>query len=260
MIGVLVLSASASISSAENCSSVSGLITVPEEIVTVVNATGMVLGMGEDSRVRILKPNEFPFVGRFRGPGETPSSCTGTLLQDDIVLGVGHCVRDLGESPLFILSRDPYATRGAAATILLEKGDDWAIYRLKSVIEYKGSYPRLRAMNADELKYKRLMSVGFPVEGNDALVGEFVIDENCKVINTTFVEQKFLSNCFTRKGMSGGPLGFFENDEFSIVGIRQGPQWGNLRKLFDQVGTVETPVIKFKNRYDELVKRPQRDQ
>jgi len=232
------------------------MINVPDQIVSVVDAAGVVLGIGEASRVRSVKKNEFPFVGRFRGPGENPSSCTGSMLNENIVLSAGHCVQELGNNPLFILNRDPHATDGAASATLLQKGDDWALYRLQSKISYDGPYPNLRVMSAENLKDKRLIGIGFPVEGSDTHINQFFADENCRIINTTFVEKKFLSNCFTRKGMSGGPLGFFENGEFSIVAIRQGPQWGALRKAFGQLGTVETPTSVFKNSYENLANEP----
>ncbi len=246
-----------SVSSAEDCATQPGMLEVPKEVFVITEATGSVIEFGMSSRVRVISDSEFPFVGRFRGAGENPSSCTGTLLEGGVVLGVGHCIQELGENPQFVLSRDPLAIDGTATTTLLDRGDDWALYRLDSAIAYLGPYPTLRTMSAAELKDKRLISIGFPVEGTVELMSRFVADESCKVFNTTFVEQKFISNCYTRKGMSGGPLGFFEDGKFSIVAVRQGRQWGSLRKLFNQAGTVETPAAFFKSSYDSLMKDQQ---
>lgn len=59
--------------------------------------------------------------------------------------------------------------------------------------------------------------------------------------------------------MSGGPIGFFGNDEddgeaktFNIVAIRSGPRWGALRKILNQVGTAETPTSFFIESYENL--------
>jgi hypothetical protein len=222
--------------------------SLPHNLVTLAETAGKVVGVGDLSRVREVTKNEFPFVGRFRSQGELPESCTGSLIDKDTVLTAGHCADLLGKAPMFIISRDPFDTKGAAPAGLISKGDDWAYYKLEAPINYNGPYPQIRSMSVSELKNKTLMSVGYPVEESGSLINKLVVDEKCTVFGQTFITEKFLSNCFSRKGTSGGPLFYAEDQKYFIVGVRSGPKWGILRKVFNQVGTAETPARFFKDR------------
>lgn len=253
LLSVLLVSLSAHASG--DCTSFPEQISVLNDIVELVSVAEKVLGVGDVSRIRKIENREFPFVGRFRGPGDLPYSCTGTILDKKFVLGAGHCVDELGEKPLFILSRDPFKTDGAAPTKLVAKGDDWALYELESPIPYNGPYPKLKSVSVEDLRNKSLFSVGYPIDGAGDLTSSFVVDGNCKIFATTFWQRKFLSNCFSRNGMSGGPVGYFEEGVFYIVAVRSGQQWGAFRRVFGQVGTVETPVSFFKDGLEKATER-----
>src|SRR5690606_29393525 len=194
--------------------------SVSQNLVTLAEVAGKVIGVGDLSRVREISTNEFPFVGRFRSKGEAPESCSGTLVNKNTILTAGHCVELLGKSPLFIITRDPLETKGAASTKLIAKGDDWAYYQLEGPINYDGPYPQFKSLSISELKVKSLMSVGYPVEDSGDLTNKFVVDEKCNVFGKALFTGKLLSNCFSRKGISGGPLLYKENDKYFIVGIR----------------------------------------
>lgn len=213
-------------------------------LVTIVKILNVVIGVGDLTRVTESRDDEFPFVGRLRSQ-DGSYGCTGSILKGNrVVLTAGHCVDPLGSSPFFVLSRDKVGSVSSPLE-LIARGNDWACYRVARSISFSGPYPVVASIEEKDLKGVRVLGIGYPLQGAERLNEKFVVDRDCLILGPTFPERKLLSNCFSRAGMSGGPIGIWKDDGFHLIGVRSGPQWGLIPKIFNQVGTIETPSSFF---------------
>ncbi len=168
------------------------------------------------------------------------TSCSGTLVGENLVLTAAHCVwsrRDYPEEVFFLagFQQDRYVAQSNAKNIHIheafESGEpspktfsvDWALIELETPIGKKAGYVGVAAFDAKVFESMDKERVRFKVSGyrGDRLLVQ-TVDHDCRIDGFAGDNKLILHRCPITRGDSGGPLLLPVQGELLVVGTDVG--------------------------------------